>query len=48
VSSFSIRLLGINLRPWDIADLFTIAQCLKLSGQFPDLGMGYRGRDCID
>jgi hypothetical protein len=28
----------MNLQPWDIGDLFTIAQCLKLSGQGSRIG----------
>ena len=29
VTSFSISLLGINLQPWDIVELFKTAQCVK-------------------
>jgi len=38
VSSFSIRLLGMNLQPQHILELFTLAQSVKFSGQFPELG----------
>jgi hypothetical protein len=29
VTSFSIALLGINLQPWDIVELFKTVQCVK-------------------
>jgi hypothetical protein len=41
VSSFNIRLLGITLQRWHILQLFTIAQCLKLSWKVSRFGLSY-------
>jgi hypothetical protein len=38
VSSFNIQLFRINLQPWHILELFTIAQSLKYSEQFSRFG----------
>jgi len=47
LSSFSIRLLAMNLQPWRLVELFTITHCPKLMEQCSNLGMSYRSRDCV-
>jgi hypothetical protein len=41
------RLRGINLQPWHIWELFTIAQLSEISRCFPHLGMKYESVACI-
>jgi hypothetical protein len=45
--SFYNRLCGINLQPWHIWELFTIAQFSEISRCFPHLGMRYKCVACI-